>query len=439
MNPKPSGENARSLLRGLLWVGTIGFGGGSALIPVLASELVEKRKLLREQQFTRHTVVANITPGALPVKMAACAGVSVGGWWLALLAGLAVALPGVVGTIGLLAVSHWLGADAVRLISYASVGITMFIVVLLVGYIIGVHVNAGGRLWGYLAITAVSMLATGSGELARLAGQLVGVTVTWQPPRLSAVSLIVVALLVIVAVSLMTGRHHSADQVPATTSARLRPAMMALAGFVGLVLAGLGVFWVLGGPSGLQIGGLLGLSTLSSFGGGEAYIGVADGFFVLPGLVDRAGFYTQLVPIANALPGPILVKVAAGIGYLFGLQWGIWSALGLAAAASAISVGACCAIAMPVLGAYERLKTNPVVINIGRYILPVICGLLISVSATMLNVSAEVASGAGLAATPVLWVSLAGIAVMTVLHLRRRVPDLVMLLLAGLVSLLVLA
>ncbi len=69
-HPKAARRPAASLLRGLITVGLIGFGGGSALIPVVEKELVQKRGLLDDHLFTRHTIVANITPpviaGMLP-------------------------------------------------------------------------------------------------------------------------------------------------------------------------------------------------------------------------------------------------------------------------------------------------------------------------------------------------------------------------------------
>ena len=100
---------ASALLAGVFTVGVAGFGGGSALIPIFEQEMVAKRGLLRPGQFLRHTVVANLTPGALPVKLAAAAGVTVGGWQLSLVAALLVALPGALGTVALLALADALG------------------------------------------------------------------------------------------------------------------------------------------------------------------------------------------------------------------------------------------------------------------------------------------------------------------------------------------
>ncbi len=430
---EPTGR-ARSLLTGLLTVGLIGFGGGSALIPVIDKQLVQQRRLLDDPTYTRHTIVANITPGALPVKLAAAAGQTVSGPVLALVAALTVALPGVVGTLGLLAGSAALGPAAVRAITYASVGISAFIIVLLIGYIVKVHRQAGRQWPWFLAITVVSALATGAGTIVSLLAGLVGRTTTVTLPRLNAVQLILFALAVIVVGAIPAARRQRSTNRPDRSRPSLRPTWVATGWFLVATVVGIGVLVVTAGLSGLRLGALLALSAVASFGGGEAYIGVADGFFVNDGLVDREVFYTQLVPIANALPGPILVKVGAGIGYLSASHSGPVVALLVGCAAAVITIGSCCAVAMPVLGWYEELRDHPIVRSIGTYILPVICGLLVSVSATMLEVSARVAERAGASPTVTLWVCLAGVVAMTVLHLKSWVPDLVMLGVAGVAS-----
>lgn len=338
--PRPAG---RALLAGVLTVGVVGFGGGSALIPVFDREVVAKRGLLTAAQYLRHTVVANLTPGALPVKLAASAGVTLGGWRLSILAALVVALPGVAATVGLLALADALGPAAVRAVSFASVGITAFIVVLLIGYITKVHTRAGPRLVAYVVITVLAALATGGHEIVSLVARLTGLPLAWPFPRLGALGLILVALALIVAWSVVSRGWSTPappDAEPAASSGLGRAIGRATAAWLLVAALGVGLFVLVPG-TGLSLGSLLAASAVSSFGGGEAYVGVADGFFVQSGMVDRHVFYTQLVPIANALPGPILVKVAAGIGYLAGLPGGPVLAWGLAAAASLATIGAC--------------------------------------------------------------------------------------------------
>ena len=49
-------------------------------------------------------------------------------------------------------------------------------------------------------------------------------------------------------------------------------------------------------------------SSFLSYGGGDAYLTVADGVFVDTGMVKEGVFYQQLVAIANVLPGSICVR-----------------------------------------------------------------------------------------------------------------------------------
>lgn len=76
--------------------------------------------------------------------------------------------------------------------------------------------------------------------------------------------------------------------------------------------------------------------------------------------------------------------------------------------------------------------------NIGTFMLPVICGLLIQVSASMLEVSIAVGESANISTTPMLWVCMSVIAGLSVLHIRKLLPDMAMLLGCALISLLIL-
>ena len=63
-----STSDKRNFLMQMLKIGCIGFGGGTALIPLLHKETVDK--YVDEEYFNRAVSVANITPGALPVEIA---------------------------------------------------------------------------------------------------------------------------------------------------------------------------------------------------------------------------------------------------------------------------------------------------------------------------------------------------------------------------------
>lgn len=88
----------------MLRIGTIGFGGGNALIPVIEKEVVENGKLVTKREYDEDVVAACITPGALPVEIAAGIGQRLGGPAGMLVAASMMALPGALFTVLILAV-----------------------------------------------------------------------------------------------------------------------------------------------------------------------------------------------------------------------------------------------------------------------------------------------------------------------------------------------
>lgn len=119
-----------SIVVSMLKIGVVGFGGGSALIPVFEKEAVA-RGFIDKRAFVLHTVIANITPGALPVKLAALLSGRANGAIASVACALAVAFPGAVATVGLIALFNVPGGDTIRYVEFAAVGITAFIIVLL--------------------------------------------------------------------------------------------------------------------------------------------------------------------------------------------------------------------------------------------------------------------------------------------------------------------
>ncbi len=438
--PERTPPGLGALLLSMLKIGTIGFGGGSALIPVMEKELVLRRGFLDQRAYTLHTVIANITPGALPVKLATLAGGRSRSALAGLLSAFAVALPGSVATVGLIVAFSLLGPTAIRYVEFAAVGITAFIIVLLIHYITKVMRSSGSRTRVYVGIMLLAWGATGANGLVRLVSLAIGQGEFPRLPQLSAVGLIVAALVVIGVVSLLPRRtsHAGDDSDMAEPLPNLRPKFQAIALNVIVCAAAAVAAIILGGPIGGEVMGLVAFSTVTSFGGGEAYVGVADGFFVASGLVPSQMFYGQIVPVANALPGPILVKVASGVGYSVGSGLG-GPALGIvfAACSYAMAIGSCCAVALVVITAWTKVARSAFMINLGRYILPVICGLLLTTSVSMILANAEIATRAGIAPRPVALGSVAAIAGLWWLQRRFRLDDLVLLGGAGVTSLVV--
>lgn len=426
------GQGLAGLLGSMLKVGTIGFGGGAALIPVMEKELVD-RGALDERTFGTHTLIANITPGALPVKLAALAGAEGNGWLGSVLAALAVALPGTFATVGLLAGFNAIGPGAIRFVEFAAVGIAAFIIVLLAMFIAKVLRAGGRRLRIYVLVVLASFVATGANQLVAVAGRLFGQEWNTAIPQLNALQLIL-ATLVVIGVSTMVRRTGPAPVAGGPTPSKsATSAWWAGGAFSVLVAVVLVASFAIGGAGFL---GLVGLSTVTSFGGGEAYVGVADGFFVASGIVPGNEFYGQAVPVANALPGPILVKIASALGYSYGLQAGGWQ-LGIvfAVAAFLLSVSACSAVAMLLMGGYGKVANSAFVRRLGSYVLPVICGLLITTCLSMILANMDIAGHAGINQPAVGWATLIGAVALWALHKRFHLHDVVLLLIAGGVSL----
>jgi len=129
------------------------------------------------------------------------------------------------------------------------------------------------------------------------------------------------------------------------------------------------------------------LSALTSFGGGDAYLALADGLFVTAGLVLYVDFYNQLVPVANALPGSILCKVLSGMGFFVGYRATDDVMVGLAVALAGFS----CSIAMSsttfsiVDFFYSGLEHFRSFKTLKKAISPIIVGLMGSVALNLIR------------------------------------------------------
>jgi chromate transporter len=135
------------------------------------------------------------------------------------------------------------------------------------------------------------------------------------------------------------------------------------------------------------------ISALMSFGGGDAYLAVANGLFVNTGMVGYEDFYYKIASVANALPGSILCKILAGVGYVLGYQNGGGMLTGFAVAASgfACSVAASGGTFSAVAYIYERFENLEIFDTLKRYIRPIVAGLLLSVCASMIYQNMTVA------------------------------------------------
>ena len=139
-----------SMTATMLKIGFIGFGGGSALIPVIEEEVVEKDKIVSEEEFNDDVMIASITPGALPVEVATGIGRQSSGLKGMAAAATAMALPGALLTVLLQAVISSAGSMVKSQINYLSVGISAFIILTLLAYSLGTVRQAVNKREGQL-------------------------------------------------------------------------------------------------------------------------------------------------------------------------------------------------------------------------------------------------------------------------------------------------
>ena len=484
-NKKQNVFRLNNLFLSFLKIGIIGFGGGSALIPVVEQELVTRQKVLTEEEYLKHTVISNITPGALPVKLGATCGYQLHGPAGAIIGAYAVSLPGAFLTVLITALFGLMGGQTVQYFNRAAVGITAFIVFLLVAYILKICGSSAVN-W-LLCMTA--FLLTGGKESRGIVEQMIGGTEGQLSVPLfdiSTITLMIVSFFLIilygytrhkwewclgVAVALCyafcSGKFGACLGLSPLGNVLLigmvaellllawcrrsrRPVKQELRFDAGIAVAGIMFFSVvvlllvaalLSWRDGevLSFLGGIGVSTVTSFGGGEAYVSVADGIFVQGGYVPADVFYTRLVPVANALPGPILVKLAAGIGYLFGEEHSFLSGILIAGAALAVASLMCCMIALIVQFLYDSIYESALIQNLKQFILPVICGMLISTALSMLYEAIKVTTECQIPGGVSLVVLCIGIVLLKFTHQKFHIPDLVLLIACALVSLIILS
>ena len=462
-------------------IGCIGFGGGSALIPIVEAEMVTRRKAISIEKYTEHTIVANITPGALPVKLGALIGYDISGLKGMVAGASAIALPGVAVTVLLLALLSQLASGAVHIIEMASVGIAVFIIYILLEYILKVQKNSRQIGFGPEAVVimfAAFFLSFGR-EIRDFLTHLFGGGYFWSNPPILDISTIDIlklsffiifftggnikswrmaaALAVTAAFLLFFGKNTPYTSSTARMIVQIVMVLLSLMVFydakkqgsqktkkpeIAKLLQKLGVFILFTGicclPALIMLPQAMrfildgALSTVTSFGGGEAYLTVASGMFVDTGMLDRSVFYSQIVPIANALPGPILVKILAGMGYMIGFEGaGMGSGFALALAGFGVAVGVTCIVCILIYTLYDSFSELTVFGTLKLWILPVICGLLLSVILSMIGESMKVAAASGMAGWIALLFMAALFAVVRVLSHRFKLNDVLLILISG--------
>lgn len=434
------------MMLALLKIGFIGFGGGSALIPVIEKEVVEERKLVTEEEFNKDVLVASITPGALPMEISTGLGKRAYGVGGMIVSALMLAFPGALITVAMLVAMSRLHSNVLTQIEILSIGISAFIACLLTEYsrktLAEARAESKGR-WKRAVVILVGVFLLTCGKavygILGLEGtpivhlstlQVLGVSmfgILYTHCKFTRKNLTVSGVLILGYIACLS------FDLPYETYIYngLRAVMVILAvwGLVRSILddgqkkkmspkrmlqeeiAWILFFVVLSVPALLYGGHVLEflgqgfLSSILSFGGGDAYLSVADGMFVNSGIVEKADFYGHLVPLVNLLPGSILCKTLSGIGYLLGFEMSSGSIPAgclVALAGFACSVMASGGVFCLVSHIYECFESLSVFRLLSRWIRPIIAGTLLTVMLSLF--SQNISTGAKLGC-PV-WIAL---------------------------------
>lgn len=384
----------RSLTRflcSMFKIGCIGFGGGSALIPVMEREFIGDDKLDTKENFDQDTLIASLTPGALPVELAASLGWRNFGAKGMILAAAVMALPGVTACLLLLTVLTRVREQIGGLMDVLTTLVSFFIICLIIRYIGKVCrqcQSISRKFFRRAVFVMVCVFALSCGKyLYRLLG------IDGQPPIvLSTLHILVFALLAIIGINTIRGiKNRKASErsfvPPALTSSGNAADLLVWLLFLG-VLALPGIIFSMR----FDLAGYLSflgrgcISVVMSFGGGDAYLAVADGLFVESAIVSSEAFYGDIVAVANILPGSILCKALTAIGYYYGisLTGSITGGLLFALGGFGCSVAVSCMVFGIIFHLYERFSGFRSMQTISHYIGPIICGLLGTVSLALL-------------------------------------------------------
>ena len=421
-----------SMTMTMLKIGFIGFGGGSALIPVIEDEVVEKDKIVSEEEFNDDVMIASITPGALPVEVATGIGRQASGLKGMAAAATAMALPGALLTVLLQAVISSAGSVVKSQINYLSIGISAFIILTLLAYSLGTVCQAvnkrEGQLYG-LIILGVFLLS-GEKSIYQLFGldikpifalstiQVLGAAffvILFTKGHVRCLRRSIPAAIITVCYLLCAGNAHI---IPVSAKPFIL-AVMAVLSILGLVqsivesphkkafpakrLATSAGFWLLF---------VVILSIPAMFLTAKTLKFIGMGW--LSSIMSFA--------VANALPGSILCKILTGIAYDVGynLNGSVIEGFLVALSGFACSVAASGAIFELVFCVYEKYESLQIFSVVKHFIRPIISGLLLTVAVSLYTsgIRGQVQTGSG---HPALVITLIVIAVNLVLMwLQRR-------------------
>lgn len=414
----------KSLLSIMLRIGTFGFGGGTALIPVIEEEVTKNNKLINDDEFNKDVIIANITPGALPVEIASGIGRKIRGIRGMLLSALMMALPGALFTVLIISLINQSSSLVLKQILFASAGVTAYIIFMLHEYLKNTitacrdnNIAVTGAILVFLVfiLTAekeiyqiFALNITPIFDISTVQILIIAFFIIFYTNGKFNIAKISVSAIITILYCLCVGKSHIIN-IPAVVWS-LRGIMIVLAiygiitgidekpvfamkpfkrfikeefaWFILLFIFSLPALWLCSDTISFIGKGVI--SVLMSFGGGDAYLAVADGLFIDSGIISYGDFYSKIASVANALPGSILCKILAGVGYYVGYNdSGVITGLCVAISGFVCSVAASSGTFSAMAYIYERFEKLSIFQALKIYIRPIVAGLLLTVSLSM--------------------------------------------------------
>ena len=133
-------------------IGLFTFGGGYAMISLLESELVAKRKWLENDEFINVVAIAESTPGPVAINAATYVGYKLAGVWGSLSATVAVVLPSF--SIIFLISLFFDAFLSLKYVAYAFDGIQVCVIFLILSAGVKMLLKLEKTVWN-IAVTAV--------------------------------------------------------------------------------------------------------------------------------------------------------------------------------------------------------------------------------------------------------------------------------------------
>ena len=475
--------NLANVILSFLKIGTIGFGGGAALVPIIESEVVEKNKWLEKKKFDVAVAAASLSPASLPVSICAV--------WnnkYSLFSAYSYALPGPFIYMILLTGFTMIGEAGVRYIEYASAGILVFVLLVVYRFIRKnyiYNVNLGIKKQHILILCTSFFLFSGN-AVRRLVSIMFAVDISELPVSVFAITmldLIVIlffivcfvgvskskikfgiALIISALFAFSRGRMGILSNI--SVPLMIIMAVMAIASIIYDIvnksdktkrmetkldfkpLRNL-LFFILVGISLAALTYLASrdtnawyfafrgvTSSLTSFGGGEVYYAIAYDTFIETGFISREFYMSRILGLAGAMPGPVICSIIAGVGFAYGsalggaaLGW-MFGILGLSMAITATAIGA-----LSLFTVFEVLRESPRLKMIIMYIIPLVCGVLLSVSIMLLLRASEVIASIGIPLPIGLAVVLVMFSMMLFAHKKHNANDMLLFVSGGLCTL----